>query len=251
MTNYFIWLLVKPSHLLLYAAVVGLLLWPTAIGRRCRAGAVVLLVVLGVFPTAAFVMGPLEARFGLPAELERVDGVIVLAGAENEPLSVAYGEPQLSAHGDRLTTFLLLAQRFPQARLVHSGGGTSGSPLNQSQIARRVILGTGVEPERVLFEDRSRNTCESARLVQAAVTPAPGERWLLVTSAFHMPRSMACFRAVDWAVTAYPTDFQRGAIPWSFDLVANLAHFDLAAHEWVGLAYYRLRGFTRELYPSP
>ena len=234
----------------MYAAVLGVLLWPWSLGRWCRGLAVILIVLLGVLPTAAYIMRPLEGRFGSPAELERVDGIIVLAGPEITTLSAAYGEPQLSTHGDRLTTFLLLAERFPAARLVHSGSG-AGRQLSQSQIARTIILGSGVPPERVLFEDRSRNTCESAQLTRDAVSPAADQRWLLVTSAFHMPRSIACFRAADWEVTPYPTDFQRGVIPWSFGLVANLEDFDLAAHEWVGLVYYRLRGFTRELFPRP
>jgi uncharacterized SAM-binding protein YcdF (DUF218 family) len=246
----FVWLLVKPSHVLLYVAVLGVVLWPTRLGRRCRALAAVLLVSLGILPTAAYITRPLEARFGLPATLERVDGIVVLAGAELGTLSAAYAEPQLSEHGDRLTSFLLLANRFPQARLVHAGAG-AGSGLSQSQIARAIILGAGIAPERVLFEDRSRSTCESAQIARDLVRPAPNERWLLVTSAVHMPRSVACFRAADWAVTPYPTDFQRGAVPWSFGLVGNLGDFDLAAHEWIGLAYYRLRGWTRELFPQP
>lgn len=243
-------MLIKPSHFVLYFAVLGVFLWPTTFGKRCRSVAAVLIVVLGLLPTAAYFIRPLEGRFGLPAELDRVDGIIVLAGSEVTGLSAAYGEPQLSGHGDRLTTFLLLAERFPEARLVHSGAGT-GPELSQSQIARTIILGTGIAPERVRFEDRSRNTCESARLTEELVRPTPDERWLLVTSGYHMPRSIACFRAVDWRVTAYPTDFQRGATLWSFGLVDNLEDFDSAAHEWVGLLYYRLRGFTRELFPAP
>ena len=146
--------------------------------------------------------------------------------------------------GDRLTTFLMLANRYLQARLVHSGAFDSAT-------AAQLLLGAGVPSERILFEDQSSDTCDSARRTRALIEPKPGERWLLVTSAFHLPRAIACFRAVDWDVVAYPADFRRGASPLGFSLTDNLADLDLAAHEWLGLVYYRLRGYTRELFPAP
>jgi uncharacterized SAM-binding protein YcdF (DUF218 family) len=66
-----------------------------------------------------------------------------------------------------------------------------------------------------------------------------------------MPRAVACYRAAGWEVTPYPTAFRRGSAPFSFDLVRNLDDLDHAAHEWVGLLYYRIRGFTNELFPGP
>jgi uncharacterized SAM-binding protein YcdF (DUF218 family) len=118
-------------------------------------------------------------------------------------------------------------------------------------VARSLILGTGVAPDRVEFEDRSSNTCDSAVMTRALVEPKIDERWLLVTSAFHMSRAIGCFRANGWDVIPYPTDFRRGPSPWSIEMAANLADLDLAAHEWVGLVYYRLRGYTNELFPGP
>jgi uncharacterized SAM-binding protein YcdF (DUF218 family) len=114
-----------------------------------------------------------------------------------------------------------------------------------------LVLGTGVAPERVRFDSESRNTCDSARSTLALAAPQAGERWLLVTSAFHMPRSVACFRAAGWDVTPYPTDYRRALGQWSPDLLVNLEDLDLATHEWLGLVYYRLRGRTNELFPAP
>ena len=171
-------------------------------------------------------------------------GIIVLAGAEQIVLSVLYRQPQLGSMGDRLTTFLMLANQYPDARLIHSGS-------LESATAKTLLLGAGVPNERIVFEDRSSDTCESAVRTRSLVDPQPGERWLLVTSAFHLPRAMACFRAVDWEVVPYPADFRRGASPLSLGLVDNLGDLDLATHEWLGLVYYRLRGYTRELFPAP
>jgi uncharacterized SAM-binding protein YcdF (DUF218 family) len=243
-----IWLLLKPSNLLVYTAVLGLVLSRRALGRRLLAGAALLLVVLGLLPTAWLLMAQLERRFPVPADPGRVDGIIVLAGAEAARLSALYGRPLVNEDASRLTTFLLLARRFPEARLVHSGDTV---PASQSAVAQELLLGAGISPERIVFETRSRDTCESPRATRELVKADSTQRWLLVTSAYHMPRAVACYRAAGWEVTPYPTAFRRGSAPFSFDLVRNLDDLDHAAHEWVGLLYYRIRGFTNELFPGP
>jgi len=236
---------VKPSDWIVYTAVLGVVLLRLSIGRRLIAAAMVLLIVLGVLPTVLLLSLPLEQRFPVPANLDRVDGIIVLAGAERDSL---YGQPLLNSAADRLTTFLMLARRFPEARLVHSGDTT---PTSQSAIARELLLGVGIDPQRIVFERKSRITCESPRATLEVVPVDASQRWLLVTSAMHMPRAVACFRAAGWDVTPYPTNFRRLAQPFTLALPDNLEDVDLAAHEWFGLLYYRLRGYTRDLFPAP
>jgi uncharacterized SAM-binding protein YcdF (DUF218 family) len=242
--NYVLWLLVKPSQLILLAAVLTVVFGRRRVGRKFAAATVGLFLLFGLAPVGMLAVEPLENRFEIPADTSPVDGIIVLAGAEQVDLSRFHLQPQVNAAGDRLTTFLMLANAHPQARLVHSGA-------LESQIARRLILGAGIESSRVVFEDRARNTCESAPATRALVVPTAGERWLLVTSAAHLPRAVACFRAVEWDVTPYPTDFRAGSSPWSWDVVHNLDTLNFAAHEWLGLLYYRLRGYTDDLYPGP
>lgn len=241
--NYLIWALVKPSSLILLVALAGVLLWRRPLGRRCRRAAVILIVMFGLVPTAAWLMRPLEMRFPIPPD-GRVDGIVVLAGSELVTLTKLYGQPQLGSMGDRLLTFLSLAARYPDARLVFSGA-------NEAPVGRAAILSAGVDPARVRFEDGSGNTCESARVTRALVQPGSRERWLLVTSSFHLPRAVGCFRAAGWEVVPYPADFRRGPSAFHWGLVSNLEDLDLAAHEWLGLVYYRLRGYTRELFPAP
>lgn len=247
--NYLIWHLLKPSHALLYLLVIGCLFGRRRWGRVLVVGAIAAFVACAVLPVATVITRPLEERFPRPL-LTEVDGIVVLAGAELAVPTAYRDEPQLSGHADRLTSFLILANRFPQARLVHSGG--SSEPLvDQSAVARRVILGAGIAPERVIFDGRSSNTCESPHNVRAHMQPERGETWLLVTSAAHMPRAMACFRAAAWDVTPYPTDYQTGSSMWWFGLADNLQLLDFAAHEWLGLGYYRLTGRTSEFFPQP
>jgi uncharacterized SAM-binding protein YcdF (DUF218 family) len=240
----FIWLFIKPSHVIFIAAILGIVFWHRRFGHWCRNLAALLIVAFGLLPIAAFLIKPLETRFPMPSNLEDVDGIVVLAGSELTKLSEVYGQPQLNSMGDRLTTFLSLATRYPDARLVHSG-------RNQSEAASALILGAGIESRRITFEDKSRNTCQSATITRELVAPNPNENWLLVTSAFHLPRAVACFRAANWEVIPYPADYRRGTNPFHLGLATNLEDLDRAAHEWLGLVYYRLRGFTDTFFPGP
>lgn len=253
MNNYLVWSLVKPSQWLVWAALIGIVLYRHRLGRQLLLGVGAAILASSILPVGALLTVPLETRFP-PAALERVpDGIIVLAGAEIAELSDDYPDTQLNAAGDRLTTFLRLAHRYPRARLVHAGGAPGADGAAQSTAAKRLIFGVGIDAERIEFSDQSRNTCDDARMASERVRPRPDETWLLVTSAVHMPRAVACFRAARWSVTAYPTDYKY-ALPidfLSFALTPNLVHIDLAMHEWVGLVVYRLTGRTRELFPAP
>jgi uncharacterized SAM-binding protein YcdF (DUF218 family) len=112
----------------------------------------------------------------------------------------------------------------------------------------------GVPRARVLLENRSRNTYENAVFTRDLVKPKPGERWLLVTSAAHMPRSVGCFRRAGFPVEAYPVDW-HSAPDFTFSLNRRIAGalglFDFGVHEWAGLVIYWLRGRTSEFFPSP
>ena len=157
----------------------------------------------------------------------------------------------------RVTAAVELARRYPQARLVFSGG--SGRllmhPRTEAEDTRRLWIAMGVAPERITVEDRSRNTDENARFTAALVKPAPGQRWLLVTSAFHMPRSVGLFRAASFPVVPYPVDY-RTTGTWEDllpprDALIGLSRFGIAAREWIGLAVYRLTGRIRVVFPEP
>lgn len=243
--NYLLWLIIKPSHLILLVAIGAVVCWRRPIGRRLGLVTAALIILFGIVPTGAWLMRPLETRFATPNLTGDVTGVIVLAGSERLTMSEVHSTPLLNSMGNRMTTFLLLAERYPRAQLVHSGGP------REARIARQLVFGTGVPAERVRFDEQSRNTCDSGRFTRELVQPKAGERWLLVTSALHMPRSVACFKAAGWDIVPYPTDFRRGPNAFHYGLAENLEDLDLAAHEWLGLVYYRLRGYTNEIFPAP
>jgi uncharacterized SAM-binding protein YcdF (DUF218 family) len=105
------------------------------------------------------------------------------------------------------------------------------------------------------MERRSRNTQENAEFSKALAAPKSGERWLLVTSAYHMPRSVGVFRKAGFAVEPYPVDWRVGgpADRWRFRTFAidGLANLDAGTREWMGLVAYRISGKTSEFFPGP
>ncbi|MBB3771116.1 uncharacterized SAM-binding protein YcdF (DUF218 family) [Angulomicrobium tetraedrale] len=254
------WMVSVPSTLLTMIALAGLLV----LARWRRAGAVLTsigvigLVLAGLGPFGRLLTVPLEQRFPTFVDDGRpVEGVIVLGGAELPGITAARGQPAFQESAERMFALADLSRRYPQARLLFSGGSGALIPaaLQEADVVRMALPQLGVDPARVAFETRSRNTAENARFSRALAQPKPGERWLLVTSALHMPRAMGCFRAAGFPVVAYPVDFRTtGQAPWwqPFDSVAQgLDFFDTALRQWIGLAAYYWTGRTDALFPAP
>jgi uncharacterized SAM-binding protein YcdF (DUF218 family) len=256
-----IFFVLTPSNAMSLAVVLGALL---VFGRWRRAGGgLVLAAGLGLLagglsPLAVWVALPLEQRFpqfvddGTP-----IAGIVVLGGAIETRLSAARDQLVVNDAGERQIALADLARRYPQARLVFTGG--SGN-LKQGDVSEAEIVGRtadtlGLPRTRLILEDRSRNTRENAAFTADLVKPKPGERWLLVTSAWHMPRAVGCFRAAGFTVQAYPVDYRtagpRDAIRFNGFASDGLATLDLMTKEWIGLLAYRLAGYTDAWLPAP
>ena len=129
-----------------------------------------------------------------------------------------------------------------------------GQEYKEDVTARAALVQAGIPADRVIYEAESRNTWENAVFSKEMVRPQPGERWVLVTSAMHMPRSVGIFRQVGWEVIPYPVDYRtkHDATPWlRFEFGQNLVILDDAVREWIGLTAYRLMGRTESLFPAP
>lgn len=255
-----LWLILQPSNLLLLllaAALLGLGLGGRRFAGRLLVAATTVLVAGGLLPVGEWLLLPLENRFPAPPELPaRIDGVIVLGGATNVPVVEGRGGVELEAPADRLTALIELGRRYPDARLVFTGGSARivGDATSEAEVARLFYQRQGFDAARILFEDASRDTFENAVLSRRLVDPAPDQRWLLVTSASHMPRAVGVFRAAGWPVVAYPVDFRttgRWRLWAGLDVAQRLKELDEAVKAWIGLAAYRLSGRTDALLPAP
>jgi uncharacterized SAM-binding protein YcdF (DUF218 family) len=253
-------LLLVPSNLLLIIGLAGLALLLTRwrrLGRRLALTSLTLFLALGLLPVGAALNHIIENRFPVwDPSRGTPDGIVVIGGAINPRLSRARGQVALSDAAERLTIIAKLARDYPNAKIVFSSGDASllGNRGAEADYLYPLLDTFGVPRDRVMLENKARNTAENAAFTKALVAPKPGERWLLVTSAQHMPRAMGCFRQVGFPVEAYPVDWHstprwRWLQPTEFG--RTLATVDDAVHEWVGLIVYRLTGRTSELLPGP
>jgi uncharacterized SAM-binding protein YcdF (DUF218 family) len=251
----------NPSNLIVSLGVLGVLLLLTPwrrVGFWLATASMVILAVLGLSPIGNALLVPLESRFP-PWDASRGTpmGIVVLGGAITPDVSLAHPQVALNEAAERLTAAAALARRYPQARIIYSGG--SGALVydegSEAPLALTLLESLGLARERITLEDRSRNTTENALFSKAIAQPKPGERWLLVTSAYHMPRAMGAFRKVGFAVEAYPVDWRtRGtedALRPFATVGDGLRRTDTAVHEWVGLFAYWLSGKTLEVFPGP
>jgi uncharacterized SAM-binding protein YcdF (DUF218 family) len=250
-----------PSNLVIALGLVGLALLPTRFARFgwwLAAGSLIAMAMLGLSPIGNALIIPLEQRFPVwDASRGAPDGIVVLGGAIAPDVSAARNDPALNEAAERMTAAVELARRYPDARILFSGG--SGALIydegNEAEFALRLLESLGLPRARILLEDRSRNTVENAVFSKALAQPKPGERWLLVTSGYHMPRSVGIFRKAGFPVEPYPVDWRtRGtADVWRpFPTMGEgLRRSDIAMREWIGLAAYWITGQSSELFPAP
>lgn len=254
-----LWVFVQPSNLLLLFSGAGTVLLFTSrarLGRVMLAAIMGILVLIAVLPLGNWMLYPLETRFAIPGDLGKVDGIIVLSGAFNARNSAFRGAPVLNQYAGRFTTFMELARRYPQAKLVFSGGAVFAMHNNvtEADIGRWFFEAQGLDVQRILFEHKSRNTHENVVYSKQIAQPQPGEHWILVTSAAHMPRSVGLFRKNDWNVTPYPAGYVTMPfleMPRGVDLGGRLERLDDAVKEWTGLMAYYALGRTSAIFPAP
>ena len=250
-----------PTNFLIALGMAGVILLVTrlaAVGRRLLVASVGLLAICGFSPLGNLLLYPLEQRFPpWDAAQGPPDGIIVLGGAIDPDISVAHDTAVIRSAPDRMIVAAALARQYPKVRIVFSGGSANliANDAREADFATDIFEGLGVNKSRLTLERRSRNTYENAEFSKAIAAPKAGERWLLVTSAFHMPRSIGLFRKVGFAVQPYPVDWRVGgrADLLSFTSFAGdgLARTDTGLREWLGLIAYRLTGRTSELLPGP
>jgi len=234
------WLIAAPTTALLLLTV-GASFW-TALRKSRRAAWLAAigasgLAIGGLTPASSWLMIPLENRFPQweTGPQAAPNGIVILGGES----------------GERIAALVELSRRFPQARLVYSGPGPE---ILQSEVLMKFAR-LGGDPARLTIEPRSRNTFENARYSRELINPSPVERWLLLTSASHMPRAVGCFRRAGFRVDPYPMQFRTAHRPQSFLESINVSEalglLDIAAKEWIGLAVYRLMGWTDAWFPAP
>lgn len=258
-TSKVLWLLFAPDNLYLLLLSAGILLLFTrfrGFAKKLLLSLMVVSWIIALLPVGEWLFYPLETRFPSPPKLpESVDGIIVLGGSINPSLSEYWQQLETYSSHERLSEFILLAKKYPKACLVFTGGNASmrsGLATEAGQV-RQYLLDSGIEENRLILENSARNTYENALLSKQLVQPAAQENWILVTSAYHLPRAVGIFCQQGWPVIPYPVD--HSSLPDQlFSPKLQLASHALdlveASHEWVGLIAYYLTDKTSQLIPT-
>lgn len=250
-----LWVVANPGNLLVFVLVIGLLMrW-----RAVTVLAVALLLVFVFYPLGHLLLQPLEHRFAKPEQMPgEIAGIVVLGGGEEAELSAYWGSPQFNSSADRYMAILPLLKEYPDVPVIMTGG--SGSVLRPeyrgADVVQEWMAAQGLG-DRIIYERDSRNTFENA-IYSADMLPqdadiADPRGWLLVTSAFHMPRSASIFRKQGWSVVPYPVDYYSR--PFSVAdprpaLGSNMRMFALGLREWLGLTAYYFTDKTDSWFPS-
>lgn len=254
-----VWMFIRPDFLLVAFAATGLLFLFFGAQKKAKwiLGTVVLaMLIITVVPLGTMLMAPLEHRFATNPELPaKVDGIIMLGGAENNRLTWMWDQPEIKGAADRYIGFARLVRKYPDA--VHLFTGGSGDVVHQeykdADTARRVFMDMGLDTTGMIFEGQSRNTFENGVNAKKLARPEPGQVWVLVTTAAHMPRAVGVFNQIGWPVIPWPVDHctrpDRKVEP-DINFSGHLEDFVLATTEWAGLVAYYIAGKTNALLPN-
>lgn len=255
-----VWGLLAPDSLMVILVfTVWILLWrkKQRWAKRFVACMALGMVFVGVFPVGEWLFYPLETWFPTNPKLPgKIDGLIALGGAEDSIGSRIWDQVELHEGAERLLSFMALARDYPEAKLVFSGGSGSlwGEGEREANLAGRLLTEHGLDVSRLILEGESRNTYENAILSRSLVKPEADETWILITTAWHMPRAVGVFRKADWQVLPYPVDHwtqPEHLLRMEWDLAGHLRDLKFAAKEWVGLLVYYVTGKTSAILPTP
>lgn len=222
----------EPGNLLAVALIVLFVICATSrralIRNSAISGAAIVATIL-LLPLGPWALAPLERRFPQPELPSTVDGILVLGGGAENP--------------ERFLALAPLARHFARARIVFSDIDANAGRAGFRQL--------GIDPARSAIEDHARNTWENITFTYALIKPRKSANWVLVTSAYHIPRAMGVAGKLGWKLIAWPAGFRAGPARVSLQFTDNLRKLDFAGHEWLGLLAYWLMGRSERLFPGP
>jgi uncharacterized SAM-binding protein YcdF (DUF218 family) len=250
--RFFGWWIINIDLFLLLLMILGgglLFIKKNSLGKRCLLISCMSLVFLGVVPSTLWIFENLENRFPKVAQIPTdAKGIILLGGSVDKMTSLGRGETAYNLTAGRFIGFVELAKKYPDLQLAFTG-----TPF-ETEIAQKDFLALGLDPARVQFEQNSKDTRDNAAKTAALLHPQPHEKWVLVTSAYHMPRSVGLFRKAGFNVIPCPMDYHAPGQyeMWFFlGLALSLEAWQASSREWLGMIINYIMGRSDDLYPGP
>jgi len=245
--------LIAPLNIVFLLLFIGslLLAFKRKAGRSFLILGMIVFIGTGLFPLGHNALAYLEHFYDRPADLSvDIDGILILGGASQSEIADKRGVLALNDSAERIIEALSLSQKYPEAIIVFAGGNgqlIKTHERTEADDTAMLVSDLGIASDNIFYEDTSRTTFENILFTRRLFFPQPEENWLLVTSAFHMPRAMAVAQRQNWMnLIPYPVDYRTigGAswLPTHLDVIDNMADLHIALHEFVGLAGYQLTG---------
>lgn len=253
------WMLAQPLNALCFLALAGFSIrfWRRELGSRIIGFSMALILFFGIIPVGPVALTWLERHYDVPKELPgRVNGIIVLGGMFDGHMSEATRQISANDNIERMICFTQLAKKYPDARKIFSGGsGDINYPdAKEATVAQDYLKAVGVNPDSVFYDMDSRNTFENVEFSREMMNPAAGQNWILITSAFHMPRSVGIFEKQGWKVIPYPCDFKidgRYDVFWTApNIGGNFAALNIVVKELIGSIVYYVTGKSAFILPE-
>ncbi len=254
-----LWLIISPENLIVIALFATFILFLSKKLRLAKKFFYVTsstIFIIALFPIGSWLIYPLETQFPAHPNLpEKIDGIILLGGSFNTSSSQAWGKVQTNNFADRIHSFIALKYKYPNAKAIFTGGIASVNSTYPTEafFAQKLFNDMGLEDEQILYESKARNSYENIIYAKRLALPKQGENWIVVSSAFHLPRTVGIFCQQNWPIIPYPADFHSNPdsmfMP-ELNLSDNLNLLNYAIHEWIGLIAYHLTGKTTEWLPQ-
>jgi uncharacterized SAM-binding protein YcdF (DUF218 family) len=241
--------ILPPGIFILPILFVGMVLM---FSRRRRLGWINLAVglmlwALSTVPVATWLMRGLEAGFPIP-ENPSGDVIILLGGGITERVPDISGEarPAYSTLA-RIVTAVRLSKTLPVPIIVTGGRVHADNEIAEATVIKRFLTDLGVPANRIIEEDRARDTSENARLAAIICRQKGFSRPILLTAAYHLKRAMLAFEVAGMQPMPFPAYFiAAGGAPFSWRHLlpsANaLRNTTKALHEHLGYVYYWMKG---------
>jgi len=244
------WTFFNPINLLVILLLIGIFfqLIRKKIYKRIYQINLILFFLIVFFPTGTFLLWKLENTYPKQEIINNdIDGVLILGAGIDEFMTHEYKQMILNDRIERITESAKIIKKFPNAKIIYSGGnGTFSKPeLGSDEVANIFYKQLGVNTDRIIFENKSRNTYENF-IFSKKFIDTDEEKWLLITSAYHMKRAMSVAKKLNLNLIPYPVDFTlQKDFKWKFwyhkiNFLYNMNNFQLASHEYIGLIVYYL-----------
>ena len=251
-----LWLIINPFNILIFFLFLTILFSffkKNKLKNFSFSFFLIFLICFGILPLGEYLIYKLEKNYHNSIILpDEVDGILILGGATNPFLSHEHNQIILNGSVERLLESMTLIKKYKDAKVIFSSGsGSIKNPtMDHASIAKKFFMKIGLDTDKIIFENKSRNTYENIFFSKEIAKPTKNEKWIVITSAFHMNRAIFIGEKNNWTLTPYAVDFTQPKkftfIP-NLDVLSNLGQMQHGSHEWIGLIAYFLMGRTSRI----